>query len=141
MAKKKLLWISQISLNISVRINWFSSKKIFCSQLNQWKGKSLIQFVKIWLIQIQRVEVIFFLHWEKTIFESKNISLIQINGWAECWRINIFLDQRNIFIVFKKWIIKAKKCFSSTIKYSLDCTNILLTLCSNYLIREVNSLM
>ena len=82
------------------------------------------------------------LHWEKRIFESKNISLIQISGWADgWWQIDIFLDQRNIFIVFKKWIINAKKCFSSTIKYSLDWINILLTLCSNYLIREVNSLM
>ena len=78
---------------------------------------------------------------EERIFESKNISLIQINGWAGLWGINIFLDQRNIFIVFKKWIIKEKKCFSSTIKYSLDWINMLLTLCSNYLIREVNSLM
>ena len=51
------------------------------------------------------------MHWEKRIFESKNISLIQINDWAGWWRINIFLDQRNMFIVFKKWIIKAKKYF------------------------------
>ena len=82
-----------------------------------------------------------FVYWEKGIFESKNISLMQINGWGEWWRIHIFLDQRNIFIVLKKWIIKAKKCFSSTMKYLLDWINMLLTLCSNYLIREVNSLM
>ena len=80
-------------------------------------------------------------HWEKRIFESKNISLVQINGWAGWWKIHIFLDQRNIFIVFKKWIIKAKKCFSSTIKYLLHDINMLITLCCNYLIREVNSLM
>ena len=72
---------------------------------------------------------------------SKNISLNQINGWAGWWRMNILLDQRNIFIVFKKWIIEAKKCFSGTIKYSLDDINMSFTLYSNYLIREVNSLM
>ena len=39
------------STDESVEINWLNSEKYF-SLMNQWKGKSLIQSVKIWLIHI-----------------------------------------------------------------------------------------
>ena len=36
-AKKRLLWIRQISVTTSVKINWFNSEEIFIPLMNQWK--------------------------------------------------------------------------------------------------------
>ena len=148
-AKKTLLWISQILLLISakincfisgkyfslirtVKINWFKIENIF-SLVNQWKGKSLIQSVKIWLIRIYRVNKWLFTDFRFRAFRNtlplQNCGITtEIHPTVESGKLNLFLCGRlvifetvvfhcilsiwisqNLLIISKIWLIQIAK--------------------------------
>ena len=101
--KKRLLWISQISLIISMKINWFNSEKCFCTDKS----------VKINWFKSEK----YFFH--LSIIEKVNR---RFNQWKFDWsRLREYRPRTNIFHLF--YYINQDHRFNKT-KFSLINWNI-----------------
>ena len=108
------------SISKTIIFHWFNQlnvtdlavKNMF-SLMNQWKGKTLIQSVKIWQIQIgtsqMHAQKNYLIEWKEKIY-SKDFLLIQTKDLFEFYYITFVWFKKNIFGL-NKYLFRIKLIF------------------------------